>query len=253
MVKTKESFLSKIQYINSFGLHILAMLLMLCDHLWASVLSGYGWLTWIGRLAFPIFAFMIGEGYFYTSNFKRYLKRLFIFALLSEIPFNLLYSGSWIEPFHQNVLWTFLVGLLCVRGMDSVRKKRKPVVAVILSVGIMLLGYLIGTILMMDYSGEGVLTVILFYLFRGEKWWQKLGQLAGLIYINVYAIKGMRVPAEFFGMTVEIAQQGLAVLAIIPIWLYNRKRGPHNRFIQYAFYAFYPVHLVILWILAMVL
>ncbi len=253
MEKKKEGLMNRLQCMSSFGLHILAMGLMLCDHLWASVLSQYGVLTWIGRLAFPIFAFMIVEGYFHTSHFKKYLKRLFIFALLSEIPFNLIYSGNWIEPFHQNVLWTFLVGLLCIRGMDSVRKKRKPLVAIPLCVGIALFGYLAGTILMSDYSGEGVLSVILFYLFHGEKWWQRLGQLAGLIYINVFAIKGLCVPVELFGNTVEIAQQSLAVLAIIPIWLYNGKRGLHNRFIQYAFYAFYPLHLLILWILVMII
>ncbi len=246
METPKAISIKTFQGISSFGLHILAMGLMLCDHLWASVLSTQGWLTWIGRLAFPIFAFMIVEGYFHTSHFKKYLKRLFIFALLSEIPFNLLYSGIWIYPFHQNVLWTFLVALLCIKGIDSIRKKRKPLVAVVLSALLLLLCYLAALLLMMDYYGYGVLTVFVFYIFRGDKWWQRLGQLAGLIYINVFAIKGMRVPVTLFGTTIELAQQSLAVLAIIPIWMYRGKRGPHNRFIQYAFYAFYPLHLLIL-------
>ncbi len=252
-MKTENSIKSAKTFVgmSSFGLHIIAMVLMLCDHLWASVLSNQGWLTWIGRLAYPIFAFMIVEGYFHTSNFKRYLKRLFIFALISEIPFNLIYNGTLIYPFHQNVLWTFIVALLCIRWIDSVRKKRHPVVAVLLSAGILLLCYLIALLLMMDYYGYGVLTVFVFYIFRGKSWWQRIGQLAGLIYINVFAIKGMRVPVTLFGTTIEFAQQSLAVLAIIPIWLYNGKRGTHNRFIQYAFYAFYPVHLFVLGLLGL--
>ncbi|MDD6201867.1 MAG: TraX family protein, partial [Lachnospiraceae bacterium] len=84
--------------ISSFTLHIIAILLMLCDHLWATVFSQYDWLTWVGRLAYPIFAFMLVEGYFHTRNLKKYLGRLLFWAILSELPFNLMYGGSLIYP-----------------------------------------------------------------------------------------------------------------------------------------------------------
>ena len=74
---------------TSASLHIIAMILMLCDHLWGTIVPGNDWLTCIGRISFPMFAFMIVEGYFHTSNLKNYVKRLLIFALISEIPFNL--------------------------------------------------------------------------------------------------------------------------------------------------------------------
>ncbi len=249
MENSKEKSFKAFGGISSFGLHIIAMGLMLCDHLWASVLSTQGWLTWIGRLAYPIFAFLIVEGYFYTSDFMKYLKRIFFFAVISEVPFNLLYNGTVIYPFHQNVLWTFAVSLLCMRWIDYVRRKRSFVTAVLMSAGILLLGYLAALLFMMDYYGYGVLTVLIFYIFRGDKWWQRTGQLAGLIYINVFAIKGLRVPITMSGTTIEIAQQSLAVLAIIPIWMYRGRQGLHNRLIQFAFYAFYPVHLLILGLL----
>lgn len=108
--------------ITSFTLHMIAMACMLCDHVWATVVEGNEWLTCIGRIAFPIFAFMTVEGYFHTKDVKKYIKRLFAFALISEIPFNLMMSGVPIYPMHQNVLWSFLIALLLIGWNEKVKK-----------------------------------------------------------------------------------------------------------------------------------
>ena len=105
-MNTKKDFVLET---TSMSLHIMAMIFMLCDHLWATVIPGNEWLTCIGRIAYPLFAFMIVEGYFHTHNLKRYVGRLFLFALLSEIPFNLVMGSRYFYPLHQNVLFTFLM------------------------------------------------------------------------------------------------------------------------------------------------
>ncbi len=81
--------------ISAAALHIIAMTLMLMDHLWATLLPAKEWLTCAGRVAFPIFAFMAVEGYFHTRNFKKYMLRMLLFAVLSEVPFDLMYGGTW--------------------------------------------------------------------------------------------------------------------------------------------------------------
>ena len=125
---------------SAAALHILAMALMLCDHLWATLLPAQEWMTAVGRLAFPIFAFMAVEGYFHTHSFKRYAQRMLVFAILSEIPFDLMYGGTWFYPVHQNVIWTLLIGLLGIRAMEAVREKGKTWLYVLTCVGVTALG-----------------------------------------------------------------------------------------------------------------
>ena len=100
--------------LTSASLHILTMGLMLCDHLWATVVPGNQWLNTLGRLAYPIFAFLLVEGYFHTRSVKGYALRLLALALVSEIPFNLMYGSRLFYPVHQNVIWTLLIGLGCI-------------------------------------------------------------------------------------------------------------------------------------------
>ena len=111
--------------ISTFVLHIIAMIFMLCDHLWATLIPGNQWLTCLGRLAFPMFAYMTVEGYFHTSNLKRYVLRLLLLAVISEIPFNLMYSSSFIYPFHQNVIWTLLLGIGLIHVNEFAARKDK--------------------------------------------------------------------------------------------------------------------------------
>ena len=228
---------------SSFALHIIAMIFMLCDHMWATILD-YEWLTCIGRIAFPIFAFLITEGYIHTSNINKYIKRMVIFAIITEIPFNLMVSASPIYPFHQNVLWTFVISLLTLKylNFDNTKNIFKSILIIILAI-------IIATITMCDYFGAGVMMVVGFYIFRKSK----LLQLLMMIYVNMILIQGYSYPIDIAGYTYYFPQQGFAIVSLIFIWLYNGKQGYHAKWFKIFCYAFYPLHMLILYILTIVL
>lgn len=237
--------MKKTHDLSSAALHIMAMVFMLSDHLWATLLPMQEWMSCLGRLAFPIFAFLTVEGYFHTKNLKRYLLRLLIFALISEVPFDLMYGGTVFYPFHQNVLWTFLIALLGIAVMEWA-KRRNKVLYVVISALVVLLGYGLGTLTMVDYFGAGVLTVFVFYFFRKRQWWCLLLQIAALYWINVELLGGQIYLIDLAGLELELYQQSLALLSLIPIWLYRGRQGHHSKAFQYTCYAFYPAHLLVL-------
>ena len=238
----------RIPDISSFGLHVLAMALMLGDHVWATLPHVPDLLNITGRIAFPIFAFLVAEGHARTSDVKQYRKRLLILALVTEIPFNLMLGDS-LNHYYQNVIWTFLLASVCIGFVGRAQEKR-TVLSVLAAVGVTWLCYLAGYVLFVDYYGEGVLTVLVFWLFRGSRWWQRLGQAACLYWINVEMLGGRVIPLSLAGNAVELPVQAFALLALIPIWLYRGRQGPHGKAVKIVNYAFYPVHMLILWLIA---
>lgn len=234
---------------TSTGLHIIAMAFMLCDHLWGTVVPGNDWMTCIGRLAFPVFAFLLVEGYFHTKNLKRYLLRLLAFAVISEIPFNLAIGSRAFYPIHQNVLWTFLISLLLIHWNERANNKGNVFAQIVVGCASILSACIIGILTFVDYNHYGILTVLVFYFFRGRKWWCYLGQLVCLWYINIEMMGGLGYALSLFGKDFFLSQQSFALLALIPIWLYRGKQGHHSKPFQYFCYAFYPAHLLILGLL----
>ncbi len=236
---------------TSFSLHVMAMAFMLFDHLWATFMTNQEWMTCIGRVAYPIFAFMIVEGYFHTSNLKAYVKRLFLFALLSEIPFNLVMGSRLFFPIHQNVLFTFLIGIGLIWLNEKACKKEKLWISILTGVGTIVLGTVLGIVTFVDFYNGGVMMILVFYFFRGRKWWCYVGQLAAMYYINWELISGLSYELELFGEPFFFVRQGFALLALIPIWLYRGEQGYHSKGFKYFCYSFYPVHLLVLGILMM--
>lgn len=239
--------MEKLKILNSNALKVIAMILMLLDHMWGTIIPGNQWMTLVGRMAFPIFAFLIVEGYIHTSDYKKYIKRLLIFGLLSEIPFNLIYTGSIIFPFHQNVLFTLVLGLLIIHEIDKI-KNNKEIKLRVKSILKILLFLLITIIGFVDYGITGVLTIVIFYLFREFKFaW--LGQLISLILLYIVFFKGQSIIINIFNYEYFLPIQGMGVLSLILIWLYNGKKGNNSKLLKYIFYSFYPVHMLMLYLI----
>lgn len=239
-------------HLTSAALHILAMAFMLCDHLWGTVVPGNDWLTCIGRLAFPIFAFLLVEGYFHTSNLKKYAGRLLLFALLSEIPFDLAMGSRLFYPIHQNVLWSFLISLGLIHLNEKARASGKGWKRAVTAVATVLLGALAGLVTMVDFYHAGVLTVLVFYFFRRGAWWSLPGQLLGLWYVNLELLGGYGWELSLLGHDFFLTRQGFALLALIPIWLYRGEQGYRAKWFRWFCYGFYPLHLLLLGLLKMI-
>ena len=239
--------------ITSAGLPIIAMVFMLCYHLWGTVVPGNDWLTCLGRISFPIFAFMIVEGYFHTGNLKKYVKRLFLFALISEIPFNLAMGSRLFYTVHQNVLWSFLMAIGFIHWNEKAVKSGKWWKRAATAVVSVILAYLLGIITMVDFYHAGILTVLVFYFFRNRNWYNYIAQFVCLWYINMGMLGGYSYQLNILGQTYFVARQGFAMLALIPIWLYRGRQGYHTKAFQYFCYWFYPVHLLVLGLLKFIL
>ena len=219
------------------ALKCIAAALMLTDHVGAILLPEVPVLRCVGRLAFPIFAFFIAEGYAHTRNFGRYFRRLAILAVVSEIPFNL-ENGAVFDLTRQNVLFTFCLALLTLRGLEALGRERG--FGRWAGCGLVLAaGFAAGELLRTDYGGWGVVTVALLQLCRDGKY-AKLWLLLAMAAVNGLGMGSLTMPVFGGEMPIQI----FAVAALPVIWLYNGQAGPKG--LRRAFYVFYPAHLLVL-------
>ena len=224
---------------NGFALKLIAVVTMLIDHVTA-VLIPEGTLWYmigrsIGRLAFPIFCFLLVEGLLHTKNVKKYLIRLGIFALLSEIPFDLAFSNKTMNMaflYQQNIFFTLFIGLAVIYAMSIIEKKyaNNMILSNLFDSLVVIAGCAISILLLTDYQYLGILLIVAFYLFRGNKI---------VLTIAVFIV------TAFLGNPLE----GLGTISMLFIWLYNGKRGP--QFNKYIFYAFYPVHILSIYLISL--
>ena len=222
------------QFLDGTTLKIIAMACMFIDHAGIMIFPEQVWMRCVGRIAFPIFAFQIAEGYQHTSDFRAYIRRLFLLAILSEIPYNLIH-GSILYPQGQNVLFTFCISLVVIRVVDLHWQEHR-VRQLLYLVGAPLAGFVLGDLFFVDYSGYGVLLVVCFWVF-GKNGFGWILQLLAMIYIN-------------YRMSIHMPIQAFAVLAMLPIMMYNGKKGGGGKSFQYAVYVFYPAHVLLLAIIA---
>ena len=207
-----------IQCLDSFQLKCIAIVSMALDHTGAVLYPSQIWLRCLGRIAFPIFCFLIVEGFFHTHDVRRYMGRLGVFALISEIPYDLAFRGVPLEYAHQNVFFTLLIGIGMVVLLE--RNRERPVKAVIL-----LLAMWLAVLIRSDYNFRGILLIFVFYIFHESRW---LAVTAGGLWNFLY----------------QGVIQKYGVLSVLPLALYNGERG---RKMKYFFYIFYPAHLLLLY------
>lgn len=209
-------------FINNFTLKMIAIITMVIDHIGYVFIptntAYYDIFRAIGRISFPIFCFLIVEGFFHTRSHVNYLIRLIIFALFSEIPFDLAFHNTLFYWDSQNVFITLALGLLAIFCLEEMNNRR------VYSIPLILIG-VVAVFSNCDYGIGGVLLICMFYLTRHAPGIRIL--LTALILYMFYN------PTELYG-----------ILALIPIMCYNGKRGPHTKMI---FYWFYPLHLLALY------
>lgn len=251
---------------SALTLRIIACVCMLLDHIGYCFGGRYPFLAplrWIGRLAFPLYVFLIVNGFRHTSNRLRYALRLLLFAVLSQAPFALLFHrGDLFGTF--NVFVTLLLALLTVWATDAMRKNKFAKYLCFLPTLAVFCVYSFG-LLKSDYGMKGILLAMTFYLFDGKRILTVLGMLCSIYYQYLISL-GFALLHLLQGRTASLALPGeweltqlCSLLSAVFIFLYNGERGrlPASRAgkkaVQLGFYAFYPVHLLLLYGLKLLL
>ena len=233
-VSTQYGFTHSRYGLSGSTLKLIACITMLIDHtgaaivdtiifdsnlrytnleMWNNLRTLYTWMRGIGRLAYPIFCFLLVEGFFHTRDVKRYCSRMLLFALISEFPFDYALKAS--VPFwnKQNVYFTLLLSLLCLYLLDQLRGM--PWIQLFA----VYMAMTLAKAMMTDYNYKGVFLVVMLYLFHDYRLYQSIAGAAA------------------------ISWEQYAPLSFVLCFLYNGRRGLRLR---YFFYGFYPGHLLVL-------
>lgn len=242
--------------LTGFHLKLIALITMTIDHTAASIVqrmhpevmisfSADSWslvytiMRVIGRMAFPIYCFLLVEGFHYTSNRKKYAQRMLLFLVISEIPFDLCLSGKWIDWSYNNVFCTLFLGLLTMWMIEAAKGKievgvmdrKKQLLSDLSVIGITAAMAIVALLAHTDYDAAGILAIVVLYVKRDNR------------------MVGMTLAIIVLGLTSSLLEF-YALLILIPIAFYNGQRG---RQMKYFFYAFYPGHLIVLCLICLLM
>ena len=252
MIEKGDSYRMAIQDKPKWGisgstLKIIAIITMLIDHIGAALLEQgfiFGMsqeqlknkigidvqqldiiLRMIGRVAFPIFCFLLVEGFLHTHNVKKYALRLLAFCVISEVPFDLAFFGRFNFRF-QNVFFTLFLGLIVLIISKKLEDKVKGILGIVGQILVMVIGAFLAEMLHTDYGAFGVYFIFILYFLRNQKIFRTIMGCVSILWQGAWEIT--------------------APLAFIPIHFYNGKRGIN---LKYIFYLFYPTHLMIVYMI----
>ena len=238
--------IDKYRKLNGNTLKLIACICMLIDHIGAAIIlpvfqAGvqkdifdfeklnmfYKILRFIGRSAFPVFAFLLVEGFYHTKNRLRYALSLFIFAIISEYPYDLAFNKTEGDfMYSSNVMFSLFIGLLVIWAVDFFRKELSRIAFYPASALVIAVGAYTAHVINCDYREFGIGVILIFYFFH---FYEAVSLLAS--YITLCGI-----PNEF-----------KAFPGFILLFFYNKKRGKDLGKLKYLFYIFYPAHLLLLY------
>ena len=229
----------KKRFLPQEALKLIACVTMFIDHFGHSIVpylpvpymvNLYYLCRIIGRIAFPIYCFLLVEGMAHTRSPIKYILRLGVGILLAELPFDILFEGGFTWAY-QSVMVTLTLGAIMLLCMKKTEKKGLKLLLVIPFAAL-------AELAKCDYGGWGIVMIAVFALFE-----RPIPQTVVLLLVNA-CMESAALPV--FGIPVSV--QLFAVFAMVPIALYSGRKLTRSRAVQWGFYLFYPVHLLILWL-----
>lgn len=230
-----------------FALKLIALATMTVDHVGRFFFPGdIDWIL-VGRLAFPIFAWGIANGYHYTRSVEGYMSRLAIFALISQVPFTLAFISLGYNPWVLNIFFTLLIGLFAIYAYERAPSK-------VVGWGVVLLLALLATLLQTDYGFYGVLLTFVFHITYGSNKRMLLGQLLFWCILAIFSVIISYTALGNISYLADIPRlitlQVIALVSVVCIASYNGVQGPQ---LKWLFYWYYPLHLLVLLAIALLL
>lgn len=235
---------------NSFYLKLLALITMIIDHVGAVIFPNILWLRYIGRIAFPIYAYLVSEGCKKTKNFKLYLKRLFIFAIISEIFYDLCFNNKNLNFLnHTNTIYTLFLASFSIYLFKITQNN-------ILKFSSLFMGIFISYILKSDYGYFGVILIYLAYFIKNKK----LLLICSMLWVtiknmpNLYIILYYLLSNNIKYLNPRYINQSLCIyiftiISLFILYFYNGKKGKN---LKWTFYIAYPLHLFLIYIISII-
>lgn len=220
-------------FINGFWLKIVMLILMVLDHIYYFLgMHEFAFIHAVTRVVAPVFAYLMAQGMVYTRSRERYILRLFSFAAVMWLGnIILLFITNIRIP--NNIFLSLALGASIIYLTDKVKEGKDLPLYIALAAGAVIFSY---------YCEGGYImpmSVVIFYLFRNNK---------PLMYAVYILLSGIPFLVAYV-FTVELQTQFYMIFAVLPIMLYNGRRGPDNMFAKYFFYLFYPLHI---WVIVLI-
>lgn len=224
---------------STFQIRLIAIIAMVIDHIGLFFFPQFPILRIIGRLSFPLFAWLIANGARYTKNRERYLKRLFILACVSQLPFTLANNALGYSYWFFNVVFTLCLGLVVILTIQKTTDVRWHILMTVIAC---VVAYGINS----DYGIVGVLSVVCFYIFFNSPRHLVISQTVVVSLAIIWDVFMRGNYHELTAINVHTFSEFISLIALVFIYLYNKKEGIKAK---YLFYIFYPVQYVVIYLL----